>query len=134
FLGFRSLIVTSGRNMISQYRTIHIVGAGLAGSECALTLASLGYEVVLYEMRDKVMTPAHKTAQFAELVCSNSFGSLASASAPGLLNGDAEQLGSRVLEAALEARVPAGQALGMDRDVFSSYVTRLVRSNPRIRI
>ena len=69
-----------------QNRTIHIVGAGLAGSECALQLAEMGHEVVLIEMRGSgITTPAHKSEDFAELVCSNSFGSLASSSAPGLL-------------------------------------------------
>ena len=120
--------------MGGQTRTIHIVGAGLAGSECALQLADLGYEVVLLEMRGSVMTPAHKTDHCAELVCSNSFGSLASTSAPGLLKWEAEQLDSRVLDAALESRVPAGQALGMDRELFAATVTSRVRSHPRIRV
>lgn len=120
--------------MAVQNHTIHIVGAGLAGSECALQLAEMGYQVVLWEMRSTVMTPAHKTDRCAELVCSNSFGSLATSSAPGLLKWEAEQLGSRILESALSARVPAGQALGMDRDIFAENVTRLVRSHPRIRL
>jgi methylenetetrahydrofolate--tRNA-(uracil-5-)-methyltransferase len=120
--------------MVAETSTIHIVGAGLAGSECALQLAEKGHEVVLIEMRGSTMTPAHKTDQCAELVCSNSFGSLAGTSAPGELKWEAEQLGSKVLEAAMMARVPAGQALGMDRDLFAREVTRLVRSHPRIRI
>ncbi len=123
--------------MTGQNRTIHIAGAGLAGSECALHLAGLGYEVVLYEMRgeaSEVTTAAHKTDRCAELVCSNSFGSLASTSAPGLLKWEAEQLGSLILKAGLAARVPAGQALGMDRDIFSAAVTEKVRNHPRIRL
>jgi methylenetetrahydrofolate--tRNA-(uracil-5-)-methyltransferase len=112
--------------------TIHVVGAGLAGSECALQLAHLGYNVVLLEMRGEVMTPAHRTAKLAELVCSNSFGSLADTSAPGLLKWEAEQLGSRILEAALATRVPAGQALSMDRERFAETVTAMVDSQPRI--
>ncbi len=120
--------------MAAQNHTIHIVGAGLAGSECALQLAEMGHEVVIWEMRSAVMTPAHKTDRCAELVCSNSFGSLAATSAPGLLKWEAEQLGSRILESALAARVPAGQALGMDRDIFAENVTRLVHSHPRIRV
>lgn len=120
--------------MKPQNPTIHIVGAGLAGSECALQLADKGYDVVLIEMRGETMTPAHKSDQCAELVCSNSFGSLNATSAPGQLKWEAEQMGSRVLEAALEARVPAGQALGMDREVFARTVTALVKAHPRIRL
>ena len=120
--------------MSAQHKTVHIVGSGLAGSECALQLADRGFEVVLIEMRGSTMTPAHKTDKCAELVCSNSFGSLAGTAAPGLLKWEAEQLGSHVLEAAWQARVPAGQALGMDREVFADEVTRMVRSHPKIRI
>lgn len=113
---------------------VHIVGAGLAGSECAWQLAELGYQVVLIEMRDGTMTPAHKTKNFAELVCSNSFGSLNEAAAPGQLKWEAEQLDSMIIEAAIEARVPAGQSLSMDREVFSQLVTEKIRSHPNIRI
>ena len=97
----------------------------------------MGYEVVLIEMRTgeaSNTTPAHKTDKCGELVCSNSFGSLAGTSAPGELKWEAEQLGSKILEATWSARVPAGQALGMDREVFATNVTNMVRSHPRIRI
>lgn len=114
-------------------RTIHIVGAGLAGSECALQLAQMGHDVVLIEMRGAQMTPAHRTDRYAELVCSNSFGSVADTSAPGLLKWEAEQLNSFVLKAALETRVPAGQALSMDRELFAQTVTEEVTHHPRIR-
>lgn len=121
--------------MATEKPTIHIVGAGLAGSECALQLAAIGYSVVLIEMRDGVKsTPAHRGTDCAELVCSNSFGSLASTSAPGELKWEAEQLGSRILQAAFDARVPAGQALGMDRDVFARRVTEMIAAEPLIRI
>lgn len=113
---------------------IHVVGAGLAGSECALQLADLGYQVVLYEMRGQVMTPAHKTADFAELVCSNSFGSQGEISAPGQLKWEAEKLGSHILEAAKKASVPAGQALGVDRTQFSKLLTDKIKNHPRIQI
>jgi methylenetetrahydrofolate--tRNA-(uracil-5-)-methyltransferase len=119
--------------MVSGNRTIHIVGAGLAGSECALQLAKFGYDVVLIEMRGAVMTPAHRTDQCAELVCSNSFGSIADTAAPGLLKWEAEQLGSAVLSAALETRVPAGQALSMDRELFAKTITEMIAREPRIR-
>ncbi|MCB0413506.1 MAG: FAD-dependent oxidoreductase, partial [Bdellovibrionales bacterium] len=86
--------------------TIHIVGAGLAGSECAFQLAERGHKVFLYEMRCQgLTTPAHKTKDFAELVCSNSFGSLADYSAPGQLKWEAEKLNSLVLKSAKENSV-----------------------------
>lgn len=118
----------------TQNQKITVVGAGLAGSECALQLADMGYGVILYEMRDKTMTPAHKTHKFAELVCSNSFGSLNEISAPGQLKWEARQFNSHILQAALEAQVPAGQALGMDREVFSQFITDKVRQHPRIEV
>ncbi|MGE5086992.1 MAG: methylenetetrahydrofolate--tRNA-(uracil(54)-C(5))-methyltransferase (FADH(2)-oxidizing) TrmFO [Bacillota bacterium] len=118
----------------TQNQKITVVGAGLAGSECALQLADMGYEVVLFEMRDKTMTPAHKTHKFAELVCSNSFGTMNEISAPGQLKWEAKHLGSHILSAAHEAAVPAGQALGMDREVFSQLVTDKIKNHPRIEI
>lgn len=114
--------------------TVHIVGAGLAGSECALQLAQLGFEVKLYEMRGKTMTPAHKTSKFAELVCSNSFGSQDETSAPGHLKWEASQLDSFILKAAKEAFVPAGQALGIDRERFSSTITQWIKEHPKIEV
>lgn len=118
----------------SKEKTISVVGAGLAGSECALQLADLGYQVALYEMRGKTMTAAHKTEKFAELVCSNSFGSVSEGSAPALLKHEASLLNSHILSLAYEAQVPAGQALGMDREVFSALVTEKIRSNPNITV
>src|SRR6185312_8881670 len=101
-------------NFVEQKR-VTVVGAGLAGSECALQLAHMGFHVTLIEMRGKVMTPAHKTEDFAELVCSNSLGSELFGSAPAQLKWEAERLGSFILKAAKEAAVPAGQALSVDR-------------------
>lgn len=118
----------------TQNQKITVVGAGLAGSECALQLADLGYHVDLYEMRDKTMTPAHKTNKFAELVCSNSFGSLGEHSAPGQLKWEAQKLGSHILKAAFAAQVPAGQALGMDREAFSALVTEKIKNHPLITV
>lgn len=111
-----------------------VVGAGLAGSECALQLASRGYPVVLYEMRGAVMTPAHRTGDFAELVCSNSFGTTGENSAPGQLKWEAERMGSHILAAAKTFAVPAGQALGIDREKFAAHVTALVQAHPLIEV
>ncbi|MBX3016618.1 MAG: methylenetetrahydrofolate--tRNA-(uracil(54)-C(5))-methyltransferase (FADH(2)-oxidizing) TrmFO [Bdellovibrionaceae bacterium] len=113
---------------------IHVVGAGLAGSEAALQLADLGHSVILHEMRPVTMTPAHKTGDFAELVCSNSFGSLSPESAPGQLKWEAEQLNSFVLAAARANAVPAGQALGIDRALFAKDLTERIRNHPRIEV
>lgn len=115
-------------------KTISVVGAGLAGSECALQLADLGYSVVLYEMRKETMTEAHQTENFAELVCSNSFGSISAGTAPAQLKWEAQKLNSHILKSAVLAQVPAGQALGMDRLVFSQTVTNKVKNHPNIRI
>lgn len=120
--------------MFDSSSKIHIVGAGLAGSECAWQLAELGHKVQLYEMRPKTSTPAHKTGKFAELVCSNSLGSLTDYSAPGQLKWEAEALGSLILKAAKEAAVPAGMALGVDRERFSEQITQALRSHPNIEI
>lgn len=115
-------------------KKIAVVGAGLAGSECALQLADRGFRVTLYEMRGGTMTPAHKTADFAELVCSNSFGSTGDASAPGQLKWEADRLGSHILACGREAAVPAGQALGVDRELFARLVTAKIRNHPNIEV
>ena len=115
-------------------KKITVVGAGLAGSECALQLANRGFEVVLYEMRGVKPTPAHKTTDFAELVCSNSFGSLSEVSATGQLKWEAEQMGSFILKTAKEVAVPAGQALGIDREVFARKITEQIEAHPKITV
>lgn len=117
-----------------QKNTITVVGAGLAGSECALQLADLGYKVDLIEMRGVKQTPAHKTENFAELVCSNSFGSMGEVSAPGQLKWEAQKLNSHILKQAKEAFVPAGQALGIDRERFAQAVTDEVAKHPNITV
>ncbi|OFZ81041.1 MAG: methylenetetrahydrofolate--tRNA-(uracil(54)-C(5))-methyltransferase (FADH(2)-oxidizing) TrmFO [Bdellovibrionales bacterium RIFOXYD1_FULL_53_11] len=113
---------------------VNVIGAGLAGSEAAYFLAERGIRVVLYEMRPAVSTPAHKTALFAELVCSNSFKSLAAASAPGILKNELLRAGSLVLRAAGGASVPAGEALAVDREIFAATVTRAIKSHPGITV
>ncbi len=121
-------------NLEAHPKRITIVGGGLAGSECALQLAHQGIPVLFYEMRGTTMTPAHKTSQFAEIVCSNSFGSLAEVSAPGQLKWEARKLNSYVLQAAEQSQVPAGQALGIDREIFSQTITHWIESHPLIEV
>src|SRR5713226_10516167 len=98
---------------------VTVIGAGLAGSECAWHLARRGHRVRLCEMRPKVSTAAHRTDRFAELVCSNSFRSDNPLNAVGLLKREMEALDSLVMRCARAAAVPAGDALAMDRDVFA---------------
>jgi methylenetetrahydrofolate--tRNA-(uracil-5-)-methyltransferase len=114
--------------------TVQIVGGGLAGCEAAWQLAERGVPVVLHEMRPVRTTPAHRTDRLAELVCSNTFKSTDVTNAHGLLKAELRQLGSVVLDAADEARVPGGTALAVDRDVFAAAVTRRISSHPRITI
>jgi methylenetetrahydrofolate--tRNA-(uracil-5-)-methyltransferase len=111
-----------------------IVGGGLAGSEAAWQAASHGAKVTLYEMRPKEMTQAHKTGGLAELVCSNSLGSLDPHNAPGILKEEMRQLGSLIIASAEQARVPAGSALAVDRDQFSLRITQALEGHPKIRI
>ena len=113
---------------------IVIVGGGLAGSEAAWQAAHRGAKVTLYEMRPKEMTKAHKTGNLAELVCSNSLGSVDPLNAPGILKEEMRRLNSLIISAAEQARVPAGSALAVDRDQFSLHITRSLQGHPRIRI
>ncbi|MBR1748088.1 MAG: methylenetetrahydrofolate--tRNA-(uracil(54)-C(5))-methyltransferase (FADH(2)-oxidizing) TrmFO [Clostridia bacterium] len=111
---------------------IKVVGAGLAGCEAAYQLAKRGVPVDLVEMRPKKSTPAHKTGKFAELVCSNSLKSEDVNTAQGQLKREMRRLDSLILRAADYARVPAGSALAVDRDLFSDYVERTLRSYKNI--
>jgi methylenetetrahydrofolate--tRNA-(uracil-5-)-methyltransferase len=113
---------------------IHIVGGGFAGSECAWQLAERGVEVVLHEMRPVRSTPAHKTGDLAELVCSNSLRSDDPFHAAGLLKREMEAFGSLIIGSARETAVPAGGALAVDRDRFAERVTSRVASHPRIEL
>src|SRR2546426_5123588 len=103
---------------------IVIIGGGLAGSEAAWQAANRGAKVTLYEMRPKEQTAAHKTGYLAELVCSNSLGSRELQSAPGLLKEEMRRLGSLIMKVADDARVPAGAALAVDRDLFAQQATQ----------
>ena len=113
---------------------VHVVGGGLAGSEAAYQLAERGVSVVLHEMRPVRKTPAHKTDRLAELVCSNTFKSTEITNAHGLLKAEMRAMGSIVLQAADEARVPGGSALAVDRDLFSAAVHERVTAHPRIQV
>jgi len=113
---------------------IRVVGGGLAGSEAAFQLAERGHDVVLHEMRPVRGTPAHQTDRLAELVCSNTFKSTEVTNAHGLLKAEMRALGCLVLEAADAARVPAGSALAVDREVFSAFVHDRVHAHPRIAV
>jgi len=113
---------------------IKIIGAGLAGSECAYALARRGHTVDLYEMRPVKMTPAHATSNLAELVCSNSFRSSAPTNAVGLLKQEMRLMGSMVIRSGEEARVPAGDAFAVDRERFSAEVTNAIASMPNITL
>jgi methylenetetrahydrofolate--tRNA-(uracil-5-)-methyltransferase len=117
-----------------EKQTIHIAGGGLAGSEAAWQLAERGHAVVLHEMRPLRVTPAHRSPLLAELVCSNTFKSTETSNAHGLLKAEMRVLGSIILRAADEARVPGGSALAVDRDVFAGTIDRWVRAHPRIDV
>lgn len=113
---------------------VRIIGAGLAGSECAFGMARRGHEVELFEMRPVKSTPAHATSNLAELVCSNSFRSSAVTNAVGLLKQEMALLESMVVRCGTVARVPAGDAFAVDRDRFSAEVTAAIASEPRITV
>lgn len=115
-------------------REVTIVGGGLAGCEAAWQLADRGVTVRLCEMRPHTPTGAHKTDHLAEIVCSNSFKSTLLDTASGLLKAEMDVLGCRLLEVARANAVPAGHALGIDRELFSTGVTDAVARHPRIRL
>src|SRR5271165_2191782 len=113
---------------------IRVIGGGLAGPEAALTLARLGLEVDLYEMRPVRTTPAHQTADFGELVCSNSLKSESENTAPWLLKQEMRRAGSPLLQCADASAVPAGHALAVDRVEFSRLIQSAIDAEPHIRI
>ena len=121
--------------MVDESRSPNvIIGAGLAGTEAAWQIAEAGFSVTLYEMRPAKQTPAHKTGEFAELVCSNSLKSESPNTAPWLLKNELRRCGSLALAAADKARVPGGHALTVDRDVFSGEITRALAEHPLVKI
>lgn len=119
----------------NNIKPVHVIGAGMAGSEAAWQLARTGVPVVLHEMRPAVKTDAHQTDGFAELVCSNSFRSDDhEQNAVGLLHEEMRRAGSLIMEAANVAKVPAGGALAVDRDVFSRFVTERLAAHPLVTV
>ena len=115
-------------------KSVHIVGAGLAGCEAAWQAASMGVPVVLHEMRPVVRTAVHQTDQFAELVCSNSFRGDKLDNAVGLLKEEMRRLGSLIMREGDRYRVPAGAALAVDREKFAEGVTAAIHSHPLITV
>jgi methylenetetrahydrofolate--tRNA-(uracil-5-)-methyltransferase len=116
-------------------KPVHIIGAGMAGSEAAWQLAEAGVPVVLHEMRPARMTEAHRTENCAELVCSNSFRSDdAEYNAVGLLHEEMRRANSLIMAAGDKHKVPAGSALAVDRDAFSAMVTKTLHEHPRITV
>lgn len=113
---------------------VKVIGAGLAGSEASYQLAKLGFEVELYEQKPIKFSPAHKSQNFAELVCSNSLKSNDLTNACGLLKEELRLLDSLVIKTADEVRVPSGEALGVDRELFSQKITEKLKSMPNITI
>ena len=111
-----------------------VIGAGLAGTEAAWQIAQAGLRVRLVEMRPVRRSPAHHSAEFAELVCSNSFGALSSDRAAGLLQEELRRLGSLVISTADRHAVPAGGALAVDRGRYSAALTAVLSSHPLVRV
>ena len=111
-----------------------VIGAGLAGCEAAVRLAEKGIGVTLFEMKPEKYSPAHKNPDFAELVCSNSLKAMNVENASGLLKEEMRLLGSVCVDAAYRSRVPAGQALAVDREAFSRIITEKIESCPDIRV
>ena len=113
---------------------ITIIGGGLAGSEAALQIAKRGIKVKLYEMKPVKFSEAHSNENLAEIVCSNSFKSNLISNACGLLKEELRRLGSELIKVADETKVPAGQALAVDRELFSERVTELIKQNKNIEV
>src|SRR5438093_7324242 len=113
---------------------ITIIGGGLAGCEAAYQIARQGERVRLYEMRPARQTPAHRTGQLAEVVCSNSLKSDQPYNASWLLKEELRRQGSILMQIANEARVPAGSALAVDREQFAARVTEVISSEPNIEL
>lgn len=120
---------------MSEELKVRVIGGGLAGCEASLLLARLGIKVTLYEMKPSKLTEAHHDKdKLAELVCSNSLKSEDPISAPGILKAEMERLHSIVMEASVASKVPSGQDLAVDRNIFSQYITDKIKKNENIEI
>ena len=119
---------------MSENRFVNVYGAGLAGCEAAWQIAERGVRVRLFEMKPKRFTPAHHSEGFAELVCSNSLRSDSVINAVGLLKEEMRRIGSLIMMAAEETKVPAGSALAVDRELFSAFITKKIRNHPLIEV
>ena len=120
--------------MTTTDKQLIIIGGGLAGTEAAWQASKLGCQVTLHEMKPVVFSPAHHSSLLAELVCSNSLRSDAVSSAVGLLKQEMRLIGSLIMEAAEQTRVPAGKALAVDREKFAKFITERIEANDRITI
>lgn len=119
---------------MSDNKEIKVIGAGLAGCEAAYQIAKRGIKVHLYEMKPNKKTPAHTSSLFAELVCSNSLRSAQLTNAAGLLKEELRRCDSLIMRAADQSLVPAGAALAVDRNIFSSFITNKICSDPMIDV
>jgi methylenetetrahydrofolate--tRNA-(uracil-5-)-methyltransferase len=117
-----------------SYPDLIVIGGGLAGSEAAWQAAQHGLKVRLYEMRPGARTGAHVSENLAELVCSNSLGSILPDRSSGVLKTELQRLGSHLLQCAIEASIPAGSALAVDREGFATLVTKSISSHPNIEL
>jgi methylenetetrahydrofolate--tRNA-(uracil-5-)-methyltransferase len=132
------LLVTIRRKLLKRVNRemaqVNVIGAGLAGAEAAWQLAERGQAVRLWEMRPQQMTPAHRSGNFAELVCSNSLRGATLENAVGLLKEEMRRLGSLLIRVADAVQVPAGGALAVDRELFSGAITATLTAHPRIEV
>ena len=119
---------------MNEIKFVNVYGAGLAGCEAAWQIAKRGVQVKLYEMKPHKYTPAHHSEGFAELVCSNSLRSDSVINAVGLLKEEMRRLGSVIMEAAENTKVPAGSALAVDRELFSAYITEKIKNHQLIEV
>ncbi len=119
---------------MTENKIVNVYGAGLAGCEAAWQIAERGVKVKLYEMKPHKYTPAHHSEGFAELVCSNSLRSDSIINAVGLLKEEIRRIGSLIMMAAEETKVPAGSALAVDRELFSKFITEKIKNHPNIEI
>ena len=113
---------------------VNVIGAGLAGCEAAFQIAERNIRVRLFEMKPHKMTPAHKSRDFCELICSNSLKAARVESAAGLIKEEMRRMDSLLMQCADKCTVPAGGALAVDRDIFSAMVTERIKTHPMIEV